>query len=91
MNSVEEFSPAIPGRSWRDIRQEVKPVAMSRKGRSRRRLEWFKICTLCTLAAVGAWGTYVVVHSWGTDRAALATAAHSEPVRDIALITRAEC
>ncbi len=88
MNSVAEKSPAAPGRSWRDIRQEVKPVAMSRKGRSRRRLEWFKVSTLCTLLAGGAWGTYVVVHSWGTDRAALATAAHSEPVREIALITQ---
>ena len=87
MSSVEQTSLGSPGRSWRDIRQEVKPVAMSRKGRSRRRLEWFKVGTLVTLAALGGWGIYVVVHSWETDRAALATAVHSEPVREIALIT----
>ena len=87
MSPVEETTLASPGRSWRNIRQEVKPVAMSRKGRSRRRLEWLKVGTLCTLAAAGAWGIYSVVHSWETDRAALATAVHSEPVKEIVVIT----
>ncbi len=87
MNSPEPTTVSVPGRSWRNIRQEVKPLAMSRQGRSRRRLEWLKIATLCTLTVAGAWGIYSVVHSWETDRAALAAAVDSEPVREIALIT----
>jgi hypothetical protein len=87
MITSDDTTAAPPGRSWRNIRQEVKPLAMSRKGRRRQRLAWLKVATLCTGAAVAAWGAYVVVHSWETDRAALATAVHSEPVRDIVLIT----
>jgi cell division protein FtsQ len=87
MSSTESNSMSAAGRSWRDIRQEVTPLAMSRKGRSRRRLEWFKVTALFVLLGAGGWGIYTLVHSWETDRAALATAVHSEPVRDIALIT----
>jgi cell division protein FtsQ len=87
MSSAESNSLQSAGRSWRDIRQEVTPLAMSRKGRSRRRLEWFKVGALCTLLAAGGWGIYSLAHSWKTDRTALTTAVHSEPVRDIALIT----
>ena len=87
MSTVETTSASVAGRSWRDIRQEVTPVAMSRKGRSRRRLEWFKVVTLFSLLGAGGWGIYSLVHSWETDRTALATAVHSEPVKEIALIT----
>ncbi len=87
MNPAEPPTSEPPGRSWRNIRQEVKPLAMSRQGRRRQQLEWLKVGTLLTLAAAAAWSTYVVVHSWETDRAALATAVHSEPVRDVVLIT----
>lgn len=88
MSSTENTSALSAGRSWRDIRQEVTPVAMSRKGRSRRRLEWFKAITLIALLATGGWGLYTLIHSWETDRTALATAVHSEPVREIALLTQ---
>jgi POTRA domain, FtsQ-type len=87
MSTVETTSASSAGRSWRDIRQEVTPVAMSRKGRSRRRLEWFKVVTLFSLLGTGGWGIYSLVHSWETDRTALATAVHSEPVREITLRT----
>lgn len=87
MSAADPSSLPNAGRSWRNIRQEVKPLAMSSKGRFRRRLEWFKVATVITLAAAGLWGGYVLVHSWTTDRAALATAVHSEPVREIVLIT----
>ena len=87
MSISEPITVSEPGRSWRNIRQEVKPLAMSRKGRSRRRLEWMKVGTICTLGVAGAWGLYTVVHSWETDRASLAAAVHSEPVREIASIT----
>lgn len=87
MSSAESNPLSAAGRSWRDIRQEVTPLAMSRQGRSRRRLEWFKVGTLFALLGAGGWGIYTLVHSWETDRAALAAAVHSEPVREIALIT----
>ena len=87
MNPAEPINPEPPGRSWRNIRQVVQPLAMSRQGRRRQQLEWLKVGTLLTLALGAAWGGYTVVHSWETDRAALATAVHSEPVRDVVLIT----
>ena len=87
MNTVDESVAPPPGRSWRNIRQEVQPLAMSRKGRRRQRLEWMKVVGFLVLLAGTAWGTYEVVHSWETDRAALTTAVHSEPVRDVVLIT----
>ena len=87
MNPAEPINPEPPGRSWRNIRQEVQPLAMSRQGRRRQQLEWLKVGTLLTLALGAVWGGYTVVHSWETDRAALATAVHSEPVRDVVLIT----
>lgn len=87
MITSDDTTAAPPGRSWRNIRQEVKPLAMSRKGRRRQRLGWLKVGGLGIFAALAAWGIYVVVHSWETDRAALATAVHSEPVRDVVLIT----
>lgn len=86
MSPTETPSAPAVGRSWRDIRQEVTPLAMSRKGRSRRRLEWFKVTTLIALLSAGGWGLYTLIHSWETDRAALAKAVHSEPVREIVLI-----
>ena len=87
MSTAESTSVSSAGRSWRDIRQVVTPLAMSRKGRSRRRLEWFKVVTLCALLVAGGWGVYTLIHSWETDRTALATAVHSEPVREITLRT----
>jgi len=87
MSATEQLSPPAAGRSWRNIRQEVTPLAMSRKGRFRRRLEWFKGATAIALLAATVWGAYVLVHSWATDRAALAAAVHSKPVREIVVIT----
>jgi POTRA domain, FtsQ-type len=87
MSTVDNSAVTAPGRSWRNIRQEVTPLAMSRKGRNRRRLEWAKVTALAVLIGFLAWIGYVVVHSWDTNRAALATAVDSVPVREVALIT----
>jgi hypothetical protein len=87
MITADDTSAAPPGGSWRNIRQEVKSLAMSRKGRRRQRLGWLKWGGLVAFAALTAGGIYGVVHSWETDRAALATAVHSEPVRNVVLIT----
>jgi POTRA domain, FtsQ-type len=87
MNQADPLSVPPPGRSWRNIRQEVSAPAMSRRGRRRQVLAWVKAGAFATFFAAAAWGTYALVHSWATDRAALATAVHSEPVRDIVLIT----
>ncbi len=87
MNAVESTSALPAGRSWRNIRQEVQPQAMSRKGRRRQRLEWLKLGALFIFTVIAAGTVYEVVHTWETDRAALATAVHSEAVRDVVLIT----
>ena len=87
MSAPEPISTPAPGSSWRSIRQEVKPLAMSRQGRRRRLFAGLKVGALCTLVAALGWGGYVIVHEWQTDRAALTTAVHSDPVRDVVLIT----
>jgi cell division protein FtsQ len=87
MNPTREISAPPPGRSWRNIRQEVKPLAMGRQGRRRQIFAWVKVVALCVLGAGAAWGLFEVIHAWETDRAALATAVHSQPVKDIVLIT----
>ena len=87
MNAVDDIPAPPPGRSWRNIRQEVSAPAMSRKGRRRQLAAWLKLGTLFTFVAVAGWGTFLVMHSWETDRTALATAVHSEPVRSVVLIT----
>jgi cell division protein FtsQ len=87
MSTADTTTASAPGRSWRDIRREVQPLAMSRQGRRRRRLEWLKVVALCSFLAVAGWSVYEVVHSWETDRSGLATAVHSQPVREVILIT----
>ncbi len=87
MNSADQPSAVPPGRSWRNIRQEVSAPAMSRQGRRRQVFSWLKAGVVGGLLAAGAWGGFLVVHSWETDRTGLATAVHSAPVRDIVLIT----
>jgi hypothetical protein len=86
--SEENPRVATPaGRSWRDIRQEVAGPALSDKGRSRRRWEWFKYAVLTGLLAGLAWGGYTTFDAWRHDRAALATAVHSEAVKEVLVIT----
>ncbi len=87
MNPVADNSPLPPGRSWRHIRQEVKPLAMSRQGRRRQLAAWLKVGALAAFVVGSGWGVYAFARSWATDRAALATAVHSEPVREVVLIT----
>jgi cell division protein FtsQ len=87
MSNVEDTTAEPPGRSWRNIRQDVSAPAMSATGRRRQLYAWVKLGAIGSFVAAAGWGTYVVVHSWETDRAALATAVHSEPVRDILLKT----
>jgi hypothetical protein len=42
---------------------------------------------VCAFFTGLGWGVYEVAHSWSTDRAGLATAVHSELVRDVVVIT----
>lgn len=76
-----------PGRSWRTISQEVTPRAMSRRGRRRQRMVWIKAVALTLLVGASAWGIYTVVHDWESDRAGLASAVKSDPVREVVLLT----
>jgi len=87
MNPAPDITAPPPGRSWRNIRQEVSAPAMSRQGRRRRLAAWAKAGALSVLVAGSGWGIYEFARSWSTDRAALATALHSERVRDVVLIT----
>lgn len=87
MTHLADNSSLPPGRSWRHIRQEVKPLAMSRQGRRRQLAAWLKVGALAAFVAGSGWGVYAVAHSWTTDRAVLTTAGHSAPVREVVLIT----
>lgn len=68
------------GCSWREIRQEVQPRAMSRQGRCRQRLGWLKVGLLFLGVVLAAWGIYEIVYAWETDRTAVTAAVHSDPV-----------
>lgn len=83
---MSEVTPTAvrSGRSWRDISQEVKPRAMSRKGRRRQYTSWFKAAGISVAVCGVAFGVFHLVHEWETDRAAFADSVNSEPVKDIA-------
>jgi len=83
----EEKDIAAAERSWRTIRQDVTPRAMSARGRRRQQMAWFKGAALVALTGAVAWGVYEMVHTWENDRAAIASAVKSEPVKDIVVIT----
>lgn len=78
---------AASERSWRTIRQDVTPRAMSARGRRRRQMAALKAIALVSLLGGSAWGVYEMVHTWETDRAAIASAVKSEPVKDIVVVT----
>jgi cell division protein FtsQ len=78
---------APAGRSWREISQGVAGRALSDKGRSRRRWEWFKYGAVTLLLGGLGWGGYTALEAWQHDRAALATAVHSEAVKEVLVIT----
>lgn len=87
MKAVADQPLESPGRSWRTIRQEVSAPAMSRRGHRRRLLAWCKVGTLVLLLGSALYGGYSLFHSLTTDRAGLASAVHSEPVKEIVVIT----
>lgn len=74
-------------RSWRTIRQDVASRAMSTRGRQRQRMAWIKVVALVALVGLSSWGLYAIVRTWENDRATLATAVHSKPVREIVVLT----
>jgi len=65
----------------------VSAPALSRRGRRRRFYGWFKFVTLAVVAVAAIWGTALLVHEWRADRAALTSATHDAPVRNILVIT----
>ncbi|MBA3848828.1 MAG: cell division protein FtsQ [Opitutus sp.] len=75
------------GSSWRTIRQDVTARAMSKRGRQRQVFAWIRIAVLCVLVGLSTWGIYSIVHTWESDRAAIASAVKSEPVREIVVLT----
>lgn len=83
----EEKDNAATERSWRTIRQDLTPRAMSARGRRRRQMAVLKAFAVVTVIGVAAWGIYEMVHTWENDRAAIASAVKSEPVKDIVVVT----
>lgn len=81
MSEVASIAPKS-GRSWRDISQEVKPRAMSKKGRRRQYTAWFKVSAVVVLFSGISLGVYHLAHEWTTDRAAFADTVSSDLVRD---------
>jgi cell division septal protein FtsQ len=84
---TEDKDNTATERSWRTIRQDVTPRAMSARGRRRRQLAALKAVAVVVVIGVAAWGIYEMVHTWENDRTALASAVKSEPVRDIIVST----
>lgn len=86
---MSETTPTVvrSGRSWRDISQEVKPRAMSKKGRRRQYTAWLKAGVVTVLISGVVYGVIHLAHEWETDRAAFAESVNSQPVRDISVIT----
>ncbi len=60
---------------------------MSRRGRRRQRWAWFKLSALGVSLGLAGWGAVSLLHSWSTNRAALADAVHREPVKETVVIT----
>jgi cell division septal protein FtsQ len=87
MKPTSDHSAEPPGRSWRTIRQDVSSPALSSRGRRRRLLGWLKGAGISLSLAAAGWGFYLLAHSWETNRAGLATAVHSEPVKEVVLLT----
>lgn len=87
MKPKTDNSAESPGRSWRTIRQEVSTPAMSRRGRRRQLWAWTKVTVLGLSAVLAVWGGVSLYNSWSTNRAALANAMHSDPVKDTVVIT----
>jgi len=85
MNPAELQSD--PGRSWRQIRQEVRPRAMSGRGLRRRVAAGLKLAALCGAAGALAWGAYEFTHAWNTDRPGLTAAAHGARVAKLVVTT----
>jgi cell division protein FtsQ len=46
-----------------------------------------KVVAIVSLLGGSAWGIYAMVHTWESDRAAIASAVKSEPVKDIVVVT----
>lgn len=86
---MSEATPTVArsGRSWRDISQDVKPRAMSRKGRRRQFSAWFRVGGFTVLACTLCFGIFHLAHEWMTDRAAFADSVDSAPVRELSVIT----
>lgn len=87
MSAPAKRKPAGSGRSWRAIRQEVTPHAMSKKGRRRQFNELARAVLVFAVIGGLTWGVYALMHSWQSDRIGLAQAVDSEPLGEPMLIT----
>lgn len=75
------------GGSWRGIRQEVAPRAMSRRGRRRQLLGTAKAFALVALVGLASWVVYTGVQAWAGEAAVLDPVVSSRPVREVVVLT----
>lgn len=82
--AAETFSSP---KTWRDIPQEVKPRAMSKRGRRRYWGSITKVCLGGILIGATIWGTAEVVSTFEHHPSEVARAAQSVPLRELQLVT----
>lgn len=85
MNAPASLPP--PTHSWKDIRQGVRPRAMSHEGHRRRLRAGLKVAGLGVLVAVCAWAVFEVYDTWQGNPAWLKDAGQTVPLRQVVFAT----
>lgn len=85
---MRETGDVIPNaRTWREIPQQVKSRAMSRKGRARFLLASVKTGGALIAMAMAGWSAYEIFTTLQSEPKKIANAVNSAPVKEIAVTT----
>jgi cell division protein FtsQ len=76
-----------PSRSWKDIRQEVNPRAMSKEGHRRRTMASLKFAAVCALVLGGITGAVEVYLTWESNPASVIDPGGSLPLKQVVFST----
>jgi hypothetical protein len=76
-----------PSRSWKDIRQEVSPRAMSREGHRRRTVASLKFVAACALALGGIAAAVSIWLIWERNPASIMDPGGSVPLKQVVFAT----
>jgi cell division protein FtsQ len=71
-----------PARSWRDIPQPVRRVAMGPEGKKRMFMAIGNIVGLVLVLGAAGWGGFAIIRLWETDRTRLTAPTKGVPIRD---------